>query len=81
MVFENVPRSYNLLSSLFTWILLAGFVVLPGTFNTIEGNIHSGSSVGQTALRELQHLPLYVHIGSYGFTLLALLLMVIQSTE
>ena len=35
MVFEQVPRTHNLLSGFFTWILLAGFVALPGTFITL----------------------------------------------
>ena len=77
MVFEDVPRTHNLLSSLFTWILLAGFVVLPGTFSTLEG-IQSNSSKFEKVLHTIRNLPLYVHFvrpvhsKTYGSTLLAL---------
>jgi hypothetical protein len=60
MVFESVPRTHNLLSSLFTWILLAGFVVLPGTFSTLEG-IQSNSGEFEKVLHTIRNLPLYVH--------------------
>lgn len=33
---DNIPAAYNLLSSVFTWILLAGYVLFPGTFTTIR---------------------------------------------
>ena len=33
---DTVPRSHNLLASFSTWILLAGFIVVPGTFVSIE---------------------------------------------
>lgn len=59
MVFENVPRTHNLLSGLFTWILLAGFVVLPGTFSTLEG-IQSKSGEFEKVLHTIHHLPLCV---------------------
>jgi hypothetical protein len=60
MVFEEVPRTHNLLSGLFTWVLLAGFVVLPGTFSTLE-SFQSKSGEIDKALREIHHLPLCVH--------------------
>jgi hypothetical protein len=60
MVFEDVPRTHNLLSGLFTWILLAGFVVLPGTFSTLEG-IQSNSGEFEKVLHTIHHLPLCVH--------------------
>jgi hypothetical protein len=60
MVFEEVPRTQNLLSSLFTWTLLAGFVVLPGTFSTLEG-IQSKSGEFEKVLHSIHHLPLCAH--------------------
>ena len=33
---DEVPRSHNLLASFSTWILLAGYIVVPGTFVSIE---------------------------------------------
>ena len=32
---DKVPRLCRLLASFFSWILLAGFVIFPGTFTTI----------------------------------------------
>jgi hypothetical protein len=60
MVFEEVPRTHNLLSGLFTWTLLAGFVVLPGTFSTLAG-IQSKSGEFEKVLHTINHLPLCVH--------------------
>ena len=59
MKLEEVPRLDCILSFIFTWLLLAGFVVLPGTFNTLEG-IQSGSTRVERVLHTIQHLPLYV---------------------
>lgn len=59
MVFEEVPRMHNLLSGVFTWILLAGFVVLPGTFSTLEA-FQSKSGEFQKVLQSIHHLPLCV---------------------
>ena len=66
MVFEEVPRAYNILSFFFTWILLAGFIVLPGTFNTLE---QINSTTVSKVLHTIQHLPLYVpssHLTPYS---------------
>ena len=35
---DNIPRSHNLFASFSTWILLAGFIVVPGTFVSVEDN-------------------------------------------
>ena len=57
MVFEEVPRTYSILSFFFTWILLAGFIVLPGTFDTLE---RIDSTTVKKVLHTIQHLHLYV---------------------
>ncbi|KAK3945906.1 hypothetical protein QBC46DRAFT_360027 [Diplogelasinospora grovesii] len=33
---DKIPRLHNILVSCFTWILLAGFVVIPGSFNSLR---------------------------------------------
>ncbi len=33
---DEIPRLYNILASLFSWIILAGFLVVPGTFTTFK---------------------------------------------
>ena len=59
MVFEEVPGFYTFLSCFFTWILLAGFVVLPGTFATLDSFETPSGELGKI-LRTIRHLPLYV---------------------
>lgn len=48
-----------MMASFFTWILLAGFVILPGTFNSLE-QIQAGNSVENLALHAVQNIPLCV---------------------
>jgi hypothetical protein len=71
MVFEEVPRSHNLLSGLFTWILLAGFVVLPGTFTTLENNRTASGEINKV-LHSIHHVSLCVHFFRPQSTLLTL---------
>lgn len=33
---DNVPKLHNILASFFTWILLAGYIVFPATFNKLN---------------------------------------------
>ncbi|KAK0635626.1 hypothetical protein B0T17DRAFT_516831 [Bombardia bombarda] len=33
---ENIPRLHNILVSCFAWILLAGFVIVPGSFTSLR---------------------------------------------
>jgi hypothetical protein len=33
---DKIPRLHNILASAFTWILLASFLVVPGTFTTFK---------------------------------------------
>ena len=35
---DNIPRLHNIFASFFTWILLAGYVVFPATFTSINKN-------------------------------------------
>ncbi|KAJ7111929.1 hypothetical protein C8R44DRAFT_833240 [Mycena epipterygia] len=50
---------YNILASFFTWILLAGFVLFPGTFTNLQTN-NELSAIGVTAVNVIKHLSLYV---------------------
>jgi hypothetical protein len=34
---DQIPTFHNILAGFFTWILLAGYVVLPGTFKSLIG--------------------------------------------
>jgi hypothetical protein len=34
LALDDIPNYWNLLASFFTWILLAGFLLFPGTFTS-----------------------------------------------
>lgn len=36
---DHIPRLHNILAALFVWLLLAGFLVFPGTFTSIRESI------------------------------------------
>jgi hypothetical protein len=38
---HRIPTLHNLLASFYTWILLAGFVVFPGTFSSLRNATRS----------------------------------------
>jgi len=59
MVLEDVPWWRNLLSPFFTLILLAGFLVLPGSFSTLE-TIEIPPGNLRKVLHAIENLPLYV---------------------
>lgn len=49
------------MASFFTWILLAGFVLFPGTFTSLqEANGEGLGRVGGAILGSISHLPLQV---------------------
>lgn len=35
---DQISKLHNILASLFTWVLLAGYIVFPATFNNIKKN-------------------------------------------
>lgn len=35
---DRIPRFYNFLAGLFTWILLASFLIIPGTFTSFKNS-------------------------------------------
>jgi hypothetical protein len=59
MLFEDVPLMDSILATIFTWLVLAGFIVLPNTFTTLEG-LENDTNVFGKALRAARNLPLYV---------------------
>lgn len=59
LALDAVPRGHNIIASFFTWILLAGFVILPGTFTSLE-QIEGANSVENLALHAVQNIPLCV---------------------
>jgi len=59
LAIDSIPAMYNMLASFFTWILLAGFVLFPGTFTNLQQNNELGA-IGVTAANVIKHLSLFV---------------------
>jgi hypothetical protein len=58
---DKIPRLHNILVGIFTWLLLAGYLVLPGTFTSIRNSraLSDGASkVGKVVVKAVQNLPL-----------------------
>ncbi len=60
---DTIPRSHNLFASFSTWILLAGFIVVPGTFVSVEESktLQKGaksSKVEHAVLNTVKHASL-----------------------
>ncbi|TGO56041.1 hypothetical protein BCON_0083g00340 [Botryotinia convoluta] len=58
---DSIPQIYNLLAGLFTWLLLAGYMVLPATFTSLQNSRTVASEVskaGKLVLKAYQNLPL-----------------------
>lgn len=61
LALDDIPALYNLLAGFFTWILLAGFILFPGTFTSLQTlNNTTGVSgqVQQELVKAIAHLPL-----------------------
>ncbi|KAF2105531.1 hypothetical protein BDV96DRAFT_477873, partial [Lophiotrema nucula] len=61
---DTIPRIHNLGAVLFTWILLAGYIVFPATFSTlflspgVPAQIKKEGGAKKHLLNAVQHLPL-----------------------
>jgi hypothetical protein len=58
---DNIPTIYNLLASLFSWLLLAGYMVLPGAFTSIRSSrvlSENAGKAGKVVVKAAQTLPL-----------------------
>ncbi|KAJ7176699.1 hypothetical protein C8R46DRAFT_1174264 [Mycena filopes] len=59
LALDGIPRLHNMLAAFFTWILLAGFVLLPGTFSSLAGtNVDNANE--RAFIHAIQHVPLFV---------------------
>jgi len=64
LAMDTIPRWHNLLSSFFTFILLAGFVIFPSTFTNISASEAIASAHTATEiLNSVKHVPLLVIAG------------------
>jgi hypothetical protein len=67
---DTIPRLHNILSSLFQWILLAGYLVLPATFSSLQesedlrDSSDDGNIAAQAALATVRNVPL-LYVGAF----------------
>jgi hypothetical protein len=65
---DTIPRMHNMFASFFTWVLLAGFVILPGTFTSLStltddpsvASNHTASDI----LNQVKHVSL-LYVGAF----------------
>ena len=58
---DKIPVLYNILSSIFTWLLLAGYMVFPATFSSIRNSqalANRAGKAGKLVSTAVQHIPL-----------------------
>ncbi|KAK6609670.1 hypothetical protein H4I96_03601 [Botrytis cinerea] len=58
---DRIPTTYNLMASAMTWILLAGYLVLPSTFTSLQKSTavaEKAGKAGNVVLGVYQNLPL-----------------------
>ena len=58
---DKIPTLHNILVDAFTWLLLAGFVVILGTFTSIVNShtLQTGArKAGKAVVKTVQNLPL-----------------------
>lgn len=58
---DAVPKMHNILASFFTWILLAGYIVFPATFNNLSEKDFSAktdNALEAEALATVRNVPL-----------------------
>lgn len=66
LALDAVPKWHNILSAICAWILLAGFVIFPGTFTSIQDideNAEDWNDVERWILRRIKNIPLLVAAG------------------
>lgn len=59
MVFESIPFHFTVMTCVFLWIVLAGFLVLPSSFPTLQ-TILAESNKLTKVVRVARNIPLYV---------------------
>jgi hypothetical protein len=56
LALDDIPEMFNIMASFFTWILLAGFVLFPGTFTSLQQQQLNG--VVAQAVNIVSNIPL-----------------------
>ncbi|KAH0537622.1 hypothetical protein FGG08_005614 [Glutinoglossum americanum] len=56
---NETPTRHNILAALFSWLILAGYVVFPGTFTSLKDSDTLGNSKGEKIIQDtIQNVPL-----------------------
>ncbi|CZT07752.1 uncharacterized protein RCO7_11239 [Rhynchosporium graminicola] len=58
---DTIPKLHNILAGVFSWLLLAGYLVLPGTFTSIRNSrtlSEGAGKAGKVVFKAAQNLPL-----------------------
>ncbi|CAL3967660.1 hypothetical protein PZA11_003907 [Diplocarpon coronariae] len=68
LALDTIPRLHNILAAFFTWILLAGFVIFPGTFTSIskleDAAEVADNEAASAILKTVKNTPLLVIAGA-----------------
>lgn len=69
---DEIPRLHNILAALFTWILLAGFLIVPGTFTSFKNSSafknaseNESNDVARAILRSINNIGLLWVSGAF----------------
>ncbi|KAH8105433.1 hypothetical protein BXZ70DRAFT_920852 [Cristinia sonorae] len=61
LALDDIPTIHNLAASFFNWILLAGFILFPGTFTSLQNlSAANGGEVPANLVNAVTQLPLYI---------------------
>ena len=58
---DKIPKLYNILASMFTWLLLVGYIVLLGTFTSLRNSYtltDRASKASKVVVKVVQNLLL-----------------------
>jgi hypothetical protein len=58
LALDTIPLLHSILASVSTWLLLAGFVILPTAFDKVDTSKLSGTS--QTIYKSVHHVPILI---------------------
>ena len=64
---DKIPELHNILAGIFTWLLLAGYIVLPGAFTSLSNSkvlADGAGKAGKMVVKAVQNLPL-LGVGIY----------------
>jgi hypothetical protein len=58
LALDDIPSLHNIFAGFFNWILLAGFILFPGTFTSLQNLNVTNGQIEHKLLHAVTHLPL-----------------------